>query len=107
MVERVKVVVAALAKESAATPAAPPVMLYPQGMEARPQEVPVPSAGLTPPAPILVAAARAAQPPKPRSFLLLRFPLSWHRGRLLFYPSCSWAMAPLPPPGPWRRQERR
>ena len=64
MVERVEVAAAALAKESVAAPAAPVAIWSSQGVEARPQEVPAPSAGLTPPAPILAAAAETAQPPE-------------------------------------------
>ena len=65
VVERVEVVAAAPAKESVAAPAVLAVMSSPQDMEARPQEVPVPSAGLTPPAPSLTAAAEDNQPPEP------------------------------------------
>nr|XP_020199424.1 translation initiation factor IF-2-like [Aegilops tauschii subsp. strangulata] len=65
VVEGAEVAAAALAKESAAAPAAPALISSPQGVEAHPQEVPTPSAGLTPPAPILAAAAEVAQPPEP------------------------------------------
>ena len=65
MVERFEVVAAALVKESAAAPAAPAVVSSSYGAEARPQEVSVPSAGLTPPAPILATVAEVSRPPEP------------------------------------------
>ena len=107
MVERVEVAAAALEKDSVTAPAAPVVMSSPQGVEAHPQEVPTPSAGLTPPTPILAAAAEIAQPPEPlvlpdaeaSSVLALRTSSPC--------PTCSRAMVLLPPPGPWRRQGRR
>ena len=60
MVEGVEEAAVAQAKESAAAHAAPVVMPSPQGVGARPQEVPMPSAGLTPLAPILAAAVEVS-----------------------------------------------
>ena len=51
--------------KSAAAHAAPEVTSYLEDVDAHPQEVPVPSAGLTPPAPSLAAAAEDNQPPEP------------------------------------------
>ena len=56
---------AALVKKSAAAPAAPEVTPSQKDVDARPQEVPVPSAGLTPSVPILTATAEVARPPEP------------------------------------------
>ncbi|XBH84577.1 hypothetical protein VPH35_072717 [Triticum aestivum] len=60
-----EVAAATLAKENATAPAALVMMSSPAAMEAHPQEVPAPLAGLTPPAPGLAAATEVAQPPEP------------------------------------------
>ena len=65
VVKRAEVVAAALAKEGVMAPAASSMVSSPQGAEVHPQEVPMPSVGLTPPAPILAVAAEVAQSLEP------------------------------------------
>ena len=64
VVERVEVAATDLAKKSAAAPATPVASSSYQGAEARPQEGPAVSAGLSLLAPILTATGEVARPPE-------------------------------------------
>ena len=80
-------VTVAQVKKSAAVPAALEMTSSLEDVDAHPQEVPVPSPGLTPPTPRLAGLLRTTSLQSPRSFLRLRFLLPWCRGRLLLCPA--------------------